>query len=136
MADAVVLVDCWDYQDPPAGTFSQLEHDPADLPDPPTDDPRVNYTLETKYRDTYAFDARGLLVSHTDRNENLTQYEYRDADGDGLTDELSTITLQGGLTWTYAWGQSLNSSTARLPRTPSGTIALVLRCLHPLKALT
>jgi hypothetical protein len=71
-----------------------------------TKHPDGTYTLRTKYGDRYEFDEDGLLTARIDSNENTRSYVYVDADSDGETDEISTITDEAGRTTTYTYGPS------------------------------
>lgn len=86
-AGAVMLVDRWELASP-AASPARLEIDPES----------GAIRLLTKAGERREFSAdTGLLKSRKDRNGNRTAYRYVDADRDGRSDELDSITRQGGL---------------------------------------
>jgi RHS repeat-associated protein len=100
VADAVMLVDDWNFE-VPDGSFDTLnvgEYDPSSgLYSGGLEPVTEAFTLRDKTGTTHVFDGLGRLMKSVDRNENQTQLAY-------LTDsKLSTITVQGGLTWTYRY---------------------------------
>jgi RHS repeat-associated protein len=100
VADAVMLVDDWSFQTPDGsfGTLNVGEYDPSSgLYSGGLEPVSEAFTLRDKTGTTRVFDGTGRLVKTVDRNANQTQLAY-------LTDnKLSTITVQGGLTWTYRY---------------------------------
>jgi YD repeat-containing protein len=49
------------------------------------------FELKAKTGERKIFSSGGLLVRQMDRNGNITQYSYTDADSDGVTDELASV---------------------------------------------
>ena len=96
IADAVMLVDHWDFSDStPDGSFTELQLGEDD----------GVFTLETKHGSSYEFDARGLLTRHVDRNDNATQFKYDDEqlNPSEKTERLTSIIDTYGLETKYKY---------------------------------
>jgi YD repeat-containing protein len=107
VAQSIMMVKNWTFGQRPVGSFSALAYRDG----PASGDPK-EFVLSDEFGGKATFDAQGLLQQRKDRNENMTKYEYTDADGDGLDDELEKITRQVGLETTYDYaGGHLKSVT-------------------------
>ncbi len=102
IADAAMLVDDWNFQTPD-GSFDTLDSGSFDVKTDGTsgvstaEDLEPGFALVDKTGTQHVFDGLGRLAKTVDRNANQTQLAYR------TDNKLSTITLQGGLTWTYRY---------------------------------
>ncbi len=59
------------------------------------------FKLTKQTGEVLRFTAEGIMTTRTDRNGNVTSYTYISADSDGLTNEISTITYPGSLTYEF-----------------------------------
>ncbi len=101
VAQSIMVVKSWTFGQTPLGSFSALAYQDG----PSSGDPK-QFVLSDKFGGKATFDAQGLLQQRKDRNDNVTKYEYTDADNDGLDDELETITRQGGLETSFEYDTS------------------------------
>jgi RHS repeat-associated protein len=69
-----------------------------------------SFTLTDKFGNAEQFDADGLLTARVDRNGNSTDYAYTDADGDQVSDEISTVTDPFGRETTFNYSSGFVSS--------------------------
>ncbi len=68
------------------------------------------YTLTDEYGSTTNFSSTGNVTSCVDSNSNSTAYAYVDADSDGQTDDLSTVTDPWGRVTTFVYSGGLLST--------------------------
>ena len=80
------------------------------------------FTLTSKFGDKEKFNTAGILTSREDLNGNTVTYAWVDADTDGDTDDISTITGVYGRVTTFAYTSGLLSSvTDHASRVPTIT---------------
>ena len=77
----------------PAESFSSLEHNAGD----------GGFTLTNNSGETTEFNDVGYVAKRVDSNGNQVIYAYDNVDGDSESNELKTITRQGGFVTTYAY---------------------------------
>ncbi|MEK7293752.1 MAG: Ig-like domain-containing protein, partial [Nitrospirota bacterium] len=68
------------------------------------------YRLTDKFGNKANFSTTGLLTSRVDRNGNTTSFAYIDANGDGIAEELSSITDPFGRVTAFAYAGGLLAS--------------------------
>ena len=98
VAQSVMVVKTWTFDKTPLGSFSALTYEDGAT----SNDPK-HFVLKDKFGGSAQFDGQGLQQQREDRNDNVTKYEYLDATGDGLENDLKKITRQGGLETSYAY---------------------------------
>jgi len=69
-----------------------------------------DFTLTDKYGNISKFDSNGYLTSREDANGNTFTFAYVDADTDGATDDISTMTDPFGRVTTFAYSSGLLST--------------------------
>ena len=69
-----------------------------------------SYRLSDKFGNVSNYLPSGLLTSRVDRNDNVMSFGYVDADGDSVSDELSSITDPFGRVTSFVYSSGLLSS--------------------------